>query len=111
MLIAISCTKDEIHARFDRRFGRCEWFLLWNTTSLSGRFVRNKLMGETQEAGPGAAEVLYEHKVQQVFSGDFGEPAAEKLRELGIQMFILRDDGLSLFEILKLRGKTISITS
>ena len=109
MKIAISVTRNDIHSRYDRRFGRCPWFLVWDTLNLEGRFVRNSLSPEAKDAGKNAADLLSQWEVEAVFSGAFGNTAMRRLRECGINMFLLRDDGLTLADILKLRDKNFNI--
>jgi predicted Fe-Mo cluster-binding NifX family protein len=109
MRIALSCTKNDINARFDRRFGRCPWFLVWDTLLLKGQFVRNHPADKEDDAGVNAAALLASHKVQRVFASDYGKLAAAALRKQGIEMFLLRDEGVGLLDILKLRKKDFSL--
>lgn len=110
MLIAICCTRNDINARFDRRFGRCPWFLLWDKEKMKGEFIPNDFGNSIDEQGVRVADMLAEKGVRRVFAADFGPHAEERLREHGIDMFLLRDDGVSLADILRIKGQKLHIS-
>lgn len=97
----ITSTGNSLEAVFDRRFGRAEWFCIFDDRDKKPDFVKNKNTGSGHGAGTSAAETVAELGVSRVISGDFGPKAKDILEKLGIQMVILDDENSSVGEILR----------
>ncbi len=92
MNIAITSQGDSTKSLFDQRFGRAEYYCIYNTETKATRFVNNDNIKATNGAGTKAAELMAELSIEKVISGDFGPKAKEILDKLNIQMVIVPDE-------------------
>jgi predicted Fe-Mo cluster-binding NifX family protein len=107
MKTVITSSGNSIDAGFDRRFGRAAWFCIYDENSGAISFHDNEQIAATNGAGTRAAEKMAEWGVEKVISGDFGPKAKDMLDRFNIQMVILREENLSLEQIIdKLKSKT-----
>ncbi|MCF8331328.1 MAG: hypothetical protein K9H84_02665 [Bacteroidales bacterium] len=95
-IIAVSAEGNSKNSLFDLRFGRCNFFMLFNPESRDISFLPNPGKEASGGAGPIAAELLANHGVTKVFSGDFGPKAADALKAMDIEMVVLQTKGESL---------------
>ncbi len=102
MKIAITSKGNDLHAKFDLRFGRCEWFCIWDTESKKAEFVENMHKNANGGAGTKAVEIISELNAQKIISGDFGPKAKPLLKQFKIQMITFEYHDRSIEEILKL---------
>ena len=100
MITVITSKGNSTDAGFETRFGRAEWFCVYDSDTREVRFVRNDFAADTGGAGPKAAERMSEIGARRVISGDFGPKAQNLLEKSGIQMVIIRDDHLTVADIL-----------
>ncbi len=101
MKILISSTGKTRSSGFDLRFGRANWFCIYDKETGKTTFIENPHLEDGHGAGPKAAELAYDNGVEQVISGDFGPKAKELLTKLNIQMIILDEDALTIEDIVK----------
>ncbi len=92
MKIAISSKGNKLNSEFDKRFGRAEWFCIWDDETAEGTFYPNEHSGAGNGAGVKAAEKMIGWGVKKVISGDFGPKAKELLEKFDIQLIILQED-------------------
>jgi predicted Fe-Mo cluster-binding NifX family protein len=100
MKTAITSSGNQVHAAFDKRFGRAAWFCIYDEQTEETVFHMNHGRDDSGGAGTRAAQKMVELGVGKVISGDFGPKAKELLEKLNIQMVILRDDPLEIGEII-----------
>jgi predicted Fe-Mo cluster-binding NifX family protein len=86
MKFIITSTGDKLESKFDMRFGRSQWFCLWDSKEQKAGFVENSYKNLNGGAGTKAAELAAELNVEKVISGDFGPKAKSLLEQLNIQM-------------------------
>jgi predicted Fe-Mo cluster-binding NifX family protein len=101
MKILISSTGNSRSSAFDLRFGRANWFCIYNEDTGKTTFIENPHLEDGHGAGPKAAELAYDNGVEQIISGDFGPKAKDLLNKLNIQMIILDEDALTIDDIVK----------
>lgn len=89
-----------MEAKFDQRFGRSEWFYVFDPQNKSAEFIQNTNSAASNGAGLKAAELMASLGVQQVISGDFGPKAKDLLERFKIQMVVLKDEGLNIGELI-----------
>jgi len=87
----ITSSGNELTSQFDKRFGRAEWFCIYDSTTKESSFVKNEFVNSNQGAGTKAAELMIELKADKINSGDFGPKAKELLEKLNIQMVVIQD--------------------
>jgi len=97
----ITSTGNSLDSIFDRRFGRAEWFCVFDDINKNAEFVKNASTSSGHGAGTSAAETVAGMGVSRVISGDFGPKARDILEKLGIQMVIIDDEDSSVGEILE----------
>lgn len=89
MKIAVSCQGPRPTDRFDERFGRAAYLLIYDTTSDSWAAFDNSQNREAQSgAGIGAASKVAETGAQVVITGHVGPKAAQALQAAGIQVVL-----------------------
>ena len=101
MKVAISSTADTVEASVDNRFGRCAYFVVFDTENHQVEFIKNTAVDLSQGAGPAAVRLLADHQVSKVISGEFGVKVKPLLEALSIEMQSVKGDGLSVVEVLK----------
>jgi predicted Fe-Mo cluster-binding NifX family protein len=102
MKIAITSTGNSNESTIDERFGRCAWFVIYDTESKSTEFIPNRVKDADAEAGLTAVELLKGRKVSKVISGEFGIKVKPLLDSLKVQMIILKKSGKTIGEIITL---------
>lgn len=91
MKIAITSNGNALESNVDSRFGRCSYFVLFDTETKDVRFVENVNRLNQEGAGPATAQFVASLGAKRVYSGEFGKKAADILKDLSIEMIALRD--------------------
>ncbi len=94
--VAVSAEGNSLDSLIDLRFGRCNYFMLFHPGSHQVQFIENPGREASGGAGPAAAQLLADHGVRKVVSGDFGPKAADALRAIHMEMVTLQDKGQTL---------------
>ena len=100
MKTIITSTGKELSAKFDLRFGRANYFCLYDENSKETRFYKNEQANLRGGAGTKSAETMGALGVNKVISGDFGPNAKELLDKLQIQMVVIQDDNKTVQDII-----------
>lgn len=87
MKIAVSSTEQSQEAVLDPRFGRCEFFMIYNTETKENKRVKNIAITATGGAGIEAANQLCEEEIEVVITGELGPNAFKILEKVGIKAF------------------------
>ncbi|SEW44738.1 NifB/NifX family molybdenum-iron cluster-binding protein [[Clostridium] fimetarium] len=103
MKIAISATGQNKDSILDRRFGRCDYFLIYDTESTEYKAIENN--GESCGGGAGiaAASQVIEENVAAIITGNLGPNAYELLEKVGIKAYSC--DALPVFRVLEMFEK------
>ncbi len=101
MKTIITSTGDELSSQFDKRFGRAGWFCLYDEDTEETGFIENVNKNATAGAGTKTVEKMVELQVKKIISGDFGPKAKDLLNKFNIQMVIIQDENLTVFDIIK----------
>jgi predicted Fe-Mo cluster-binding NifX family protein len=102
MKIAITSTGNNTSARIDRRFGRCSYFVIYDTQSRSIEYIPNPNIEAIEGAGPASAELVASRGVTKVISGEFGAKVKSIFDKLKIQLIIISDFERRINQILEL---------
>jgi len=97
MKIAISSEGNTLSSLIDSRFGRCDFFAIFDTETQDTIFFPAKESSEG--AGPAAVQFIASKGVKKIVSGGFGGKIKSLLDNLQIDM--LNDSGKSISEIIK----------
>jgi len=88
MNIAITATQPSLDAKVDPRFGRCPYFLIVDTDTLSFEAVENPNVTLGGGAGIQSAQLMAERDVKHVLTGNCGPNAYQTLSAAGISVII-----------------------
>ncbi|HOO29079.1 MAG TPA: NifB/NifX family molybdenum-iron cluster-binding protein, partial [Lachnospiraceae bacterium] len=70
-----------------RRFGRCEYFLIYDNETKEYKAVANKGVASSQGAGIAAASQVIDENVSAVITGNLGPNAFELIEKAGIKAY------------------------
>lgn len=87
MKIAVSSTGNKKESILDRRFGRCDYFAIFDTESGDFKAIENKGVSSSQGAGIAAATQIIEEKVSAIITGNLGPNAFELIEKAGIEAY------------------------
>ena len=91
MKIAITSTGNTLESTIDQRFGRCAYFMIYDTENKAMEFIPNPNKDAEEGAGPASVQLVASHKVNKIFSGEFGIKIKPLLDSLKIQMIVLKE--------------------
>lgn len=84
MKVAISATGDNLQAQVDQAFGRCNYFIIYDSDTDTHQAIPNPGSDMSGSAGPTAAQTVIEQGATQVFTGRVGTKARPVLEGAGI---------------------------
>lgn len=88
MKILITALNDDLNSKLDTRFGRGNWWYIYNTDEEKGEFVNNnKNATLAHGAGVQAASDIINLGVNVLITGSVGPKAYEVLKNSGIKMY------------------------
>jgi len=102
MKIAITSTGNELSSLMDKRFGRCSFFVIYDTESGSLEFIPNPNKEAEEGAGPASVQLVAAKGVKKIVSGEFGMKIKSLLDSLQIQMIALSNDERKVSEIIEM---------
>lgn len=85
MKIAIAATSADQGTEIAMQGARAPCYLVFESGSRAPEVLINPVARAERGAGPGAAEFLHNHQVEQVIAGDFGPRFREELERYGIR--------------------------
>lgn len=87
MKIGISSRGKTLDSLLDERFGRCEYFLIYDTKDKQSSVLENK--GQLAQGGAGikTAQQLIDEKVDVIITGHLGPNAYELIDKSGIKAY------------------------
>ena len=74
----------------DRRFGRCNYFILFDDKNEQIKSIINSAASAASDAGPIAVKELTKHNIKVVITGSVGEIAKESLQTAGIEIITIK---------------------
>ena len=86
MKICITSDGDSLDSRVDPRFGRCRYFLIIDTDTLTSEAVQNPNTEAMGGAGIQSAQLVAEKGVKAVLTGNVGPNAFRTLQSAGIEV-------------------------
>lgn len=106
MKIAITSTGNSLDSKLDSRFGRCAYFVIYDTDTQAVEFVPNPNKDSVEGAGPASVQVVAARRVNKVVSGEFGAKVKSLFDTLQIQLVVLNDADKSINDIIQLLDHT-----
>ncbi len=92
MKIAIASTGNSLSSKVDQRFGRCAYFVIYDTDTKSFEFIPNGGKNAGEGAGAAAVQLVVSRNVSKIVSGEFGVKVKPLLDSLKIQMISIKGD-------------------
>ena len=105
MKVAITSTGNSLESKLDQRFGRCAFFVIYDTEKEEMEFITNPNKDAQNGAGPASVQMVASHNVQKIISGEFGIKVKSLLDSLKIQMIILKEPEKRVSEIITMLNK------
>ncbi|HJZ40058.1 MAG TPA: NifB/NifX family molybdenum-iron cluster-binding protein [Bacteroidales bacterium] len=102
MKVAITSTGNSPDANLDSRFGRCSYFVIYDTESKATEFIPNPNKENVEGAGPASAQLVASRGAKKVISGEFGAKVKSLFDSLQIQLIVLNDTDKKISEIIEL---------
>lgn len=87
MKIAVSTTGQSKESQLDRRFGRCEYFLIYDTETGDYKAVLNNGVSSGGGAGIAAASQVIDENISVIITGNLGPNAFELIEKAGIEAY------------------------
>lgn len=87
MIIMVSSTGNSKSNVCDPRFGRCQYFVKFDTESNAYEFIENKAVNSSQGAGIAAAQIVVDEKADFLLTGNLGPKAFQVINASNIKAF------------------------
>jgi len=102
MKVAITSTGNSPESLLDSRFGRCSYFVVYDSISHSIEFIPNPYKENVEGAGLASVQLISSRKVEKVVSGEFGAKVKSIFDSLQIQLVVLKDPEKKISQIIEL---------
>ncbi len=102
MKIAITSTGNSAESKIDQRFGRCAYFVFYDTDSKSIEYIPNPFKDAEEDAGHGSVRLAASRNVTRIISGEFGIKIKSLLDSMKIQMIMIKDPEIKIREIIEM---------
>ena len=103
MKIAVSATGQNKESLLDRRFGRCDYFIIYDTEVGELKVIGNKGVSAEGGAGIAAASQVIEESVSAIITGNLGPNAFELIEKAGIKAYSC--EALPVFRVVEMFQK------
>ena len=102
MKVVITSTGNSPEAKIDSRFGRCSYFVVYDTESKSTEFIPNPNKENVEGAGPASVQLVASRGAEKVVSGEFGAKVKALFDSLKIQLVVLNDSEKKISAIIEM---------
>lgn len=108
MKVAITSEGDSLGAKMDRRFGRCAFFVIYDTETRDHEIIPNPNLNRVEGAGPASVQLVAGKGVKKVVSGEFGAKIKSLFDQLQIQLITLERDDKTVQQIIAILDGAVS---
>ncbi len=102
MKVAITSTGNNLESTLDQRFGRCAFFVIYDTDTKGMEFIPNPNKDAQEGAGPASVQLVASKKAEKIISGEFGIKIKSLLDSLKIQMIVYKEPEKSIQSIINM---------
>lgn len=102
MKVAITSTGNSPESTLDSRFGRCSYFVVYDTETHATEFIPNPNKENVEGAGPASVQLVASRGVKKVVSGEFGAKVKSIFDSLQIQLVVMNETEKKICEIIEL---------
>jgi len=100
MKIAIASNGNTLASTLDSTFGRCAYFVIFDTENQAIEFIPNPNKDVEENAGPASVQLIASKSVSKIVSHEFGMKIKPLLDSMKIQMIVLKEPGKQIREII-----------
>lgn len=100
MKVAITSSGNSPGAKIDIRFGRCSYFVIFDTESQSTEYVPNTFKENIEGAGQHSINFLATKDVKKIISGEYGIKVKSISDSLNIQLIIMPDSSKTVQDLI-----------
>lgn len=102
MKIMITSRGENLDSQMDERYGRSEYFIIYDTDSNSFEAIKNPFLNDQGGVGVSIAKFTLERSIDAIISGSFGPNAQDVLKGSGIKLYSVKGGVVSeLINLLK----------
>ena len=94
MKIGLSSKGKDLESTLDKRFGRCNYFLIYDIDKNDSKVIENNGLNSEGGAGIAAAQQLIDEGVEVIITGKLGPNAFEIIDKSNIKTF--KSDSISI---------------
>lgn len=105
MKIAIAIKGDNLSNELDDRFGRSNYFCIYDLVTNTSKFIKNDFANDESGVGKQVVRMLMEQNIEMVIACEIGHKVKALLEKKKIQMVIMQNTSLSGEEVLKMIKK------
>ncbi|HOW25539.1 MAG TPA: NifB/NifX family molybdenum-iron cluster-binding protein [Bacteroidales bacterium] len=102
MKIAITSQGNSLESLIDQRFGRCAYFVVYDTESRAMEYIPNPNREVEEGAGPASVQLVASRNISKIISGEFGMKIKPLLDSLNIQMIVVKNPNKTIHEIIEM---------
>ncbi len=102
MRVAIASTGNTLDARICEHFGRCDYFIIYDTNSKAIEYIPNPYKYDDYDAGIKSVELVTTRNISKIISGEFGLKIKPMLDKLKIQLIVVKDHNKKISNIIEL---------
>ena len=102
MIVAITSTGNSLESFIDPRFGRCSYFVFYNTETKESVFQPNPFKDNDEGVGVAVVDWISAFSCSKIISGQFGMKIKPLLDESRIQLILVNDPKLTIRQIINL---------
>lgn len=102
MKIAITSTGNSPDSIMDERFGRCSYFVIYDTETQATEFIPNPNKEAENGAGPASVQLVAQKGAEKIVSGEFGMKIKSLIDSLKIQMIVMEDRDKTISQIIEM---------
>jgi predicted Fe-Mo cluster-binding NifX family protein len=102
MKVVITSTGNSPDSKLDCRFGRCSYFVIFDTLTRGMEILPNPFKDAEEGAGTDSVKLLASKGAEKIISGEFGIKIKPLLDSLKIQMIILKNEEKSIQDIINM---------
>jgi len=102
MKVAITSSGNNLESKLDQRFGRCAYFMIYDTETKGMEFIPNPNKEAQEGAGPASVQLIATKGIKKVVSGEFGIKVKTLFDSLQIQLIVIKDFEKKISDIIEL---------
>ncbi|AEA34188.1 NifB/NifX family molybdenum-iron cluster-binding protein [Hippea maritima] len=87
MKIMITAKGDKLESTIDERYGRGEYFIIYDTDSGEFEAIKNPFLNNQGGVGVSTAQFSVEKGINAIISGSYGPNALEILRSANLELY------------------------